>query len=220
MEGARRRLVELLKLQGVVVSEEVERAMLRVPREEFVPPEYRDEAYEDHPLPIPEGQTISAPHMCAIMCEAAEIKRGDSVLEIGTGSGYHAALCAEIVSPTGEPLEGLVVTVEVIAKLARFARENLKRAGYYDRVHLIVADGSAGAPVRATFDKILVTAAAPRVPPPLLEQLKEGGILVIPVGPRWQQLLVKVRKEKGELVREPVTYCVFVALRGRYGHEE
>lgn len=220
MEGARRRLVELLKLQGVVVSEEVERAMLRVPREEFVPPEYRDEAYEDHPLPIPEGQTISAPHMCAIMCEAAEIKRGDSVLEIGTGSGYHAALCAEIVSPTGEPLEGLVVTVEVIAKLARFAKENLKRAGYYGRVHLIVADGSAGAPVRATFDKILVTAAAPRVPPPLLEQLKEGGILVIPVGPRWQQLLVKVKKEKGELVREPVTYCVFVALRGRYGHEE
>jgi protein-L-isoaspartate(D-aspartate) O-methyltransferase len=220
VEGARRRLVELLKLQGVVVSEEVERAMLRVPREEFVPPEYRDEAYEDHPLPIPEGQTISAPHMCAIMCEAAEIKRGDSVLEIGTGSGYHAALCAEIVSPTGEPLEGLVVTVEVIAKLARFAKENLKRAGYYGRVHLIVADGSAGAPVRATFDKILVTAAAPRVPPPLLEQLKEGGILVIPVGPRWQQLLVKVKKEKGELVREPVTYCVFVALRGRYGHEE
>ncbi len=220
MEEARRRLVELLKLQGVVVSEEVERAMLRVPREEFVLPEYRDEAYEDHPLPIPEGQTISAPHMCAIMCEAAEIKRGDSVLEIGTGSGYHAALCAEIVSPTGELVGGLVVTVEVVKKLAYFARENLKRAGYYDRVHIIVADGSAGAPVRATFDKILVTAAAPRVPPPLLEQLKEGGVLVIPVGPRWQQLLIKLKKGKEGVVREPVTYCVFVALKGRFGYEE
>jgi len=219
VEEARRRLVELLKLQGVIVSEDVERAMLRVPREEFVLPEYRDEAYEDHPLPILEGQTISAPHMCAIMCEAAEIRRGDSVLEIGTGSGYHAALCAEIVSPTGEPVEGLVVTVEVVKRLAFFARENLKRTGYYDRVHVIVADGSTGAPVRSAFDRILVTAAAPKVPPPLLEQLKEGGILVIPVGPRWQQLLVKLKREKEGVAREPITYCVFVALRGRYGYE-
>lgn len=212
--------MELLKLQGVIVSKGVEEAMLRVPREEFVPSQYRDEAYEDYPLPILEGQTISAPHMCAIMCEAAEMKRGDWVLEIGTGSGYHAALCAEITSPTGEPLEGFVLTVEIVRRLAHFAKENLRRAGYYDRVHIIVADGSAGAPVRAGFDRILVTAAAPSVPQPLVEQLNEDGVLVIPVGPRWQQLLVKLRKREGELVREPVTYCVFVALKGRYGYGE
>jgi len=220
VEGARHRLVELLKLQGVIVSKDVERAMLQVPREEFVLPQHRDEAYEDYPLPILEGQTISAPHMCAIMCEAAEIKKGDRVLEIGTGSGYHAALCAEIVSPTGEPLEGIVLTVEMIRRLAYFARDNLLRAGYYDRIHLIVADGSAGAPVRSGFDKILVTAAAPSVPQPLVEQLNDGGVLVIPVGPRWQQLLVKLKKQRGELAREPVTYCVFVALKGRYGYRE
>ena len=218
MEEARRRLVWLLEAQGVLRSEEVKRAMLRVPREEFVPPRYRSEAYEDYPLPIPEGQTISAPHMCAIMCEAASLKRGDKVLEIGTGSGYHAALCAEIVSPTGEPLEGLVISVEVLKKLSYFARDNLRRAGYYDRVHLIVADGSMGAPVRGSFDKIIVTAAAPRVPPPLIEQLAEGGVMVIPVGPRWHQLLLAVKKRRDGVESEPVTTCIFVALRGRYGY--
>lgn len=222
MEERRRTLAELLKLQGVIRSEKVMRAFLKVPREEFVLPEYRDEAYEDHPLPILEGQTISAPHMCAIICEAAEIERGDTVLEIGTGSGYQAALCSEIVSPTGEPIEGTVITVELITSLAHFARDNLKKARYYDRVHIVVADGSCGSPVRAgfRFKRILVTAAAPSVPPPLLEQLDENGSLVIPVGPRWHQLLVAVRKRGGELIREPVTYCIFVALRGKYGFDD
>lgn len=218
MEAARRRLVWILEAQGVVKSEAIKRAMLKVPREEFVLPRYRSEAYEDYPLPIPEGQTISAPHMCAIMCEAAGLRRGDMVLEVGTGSGYHAALCAEIVSPTGEPLEGLVVSVEVVKRLSYFARDNLRRAGYYDRVHLVVADGSVGAPVRISFDKIVVTAAAPRVPPPLLEQLADGGVMVIPVGPRWHQLLLTVRRRGGRVESEPVTSCIFVALRGRYGY--
>lgn len=185
-------------------------------------PEYKEEAYEDHPLPILEGQTISAPHMCVMMCEAAEIDRGDSVLEVGTGSGYHAALCAEIASPEGESLDGLVVTVELLMKLAYFARSNLRRAGYYDRVHIIVADGSLGAPVRASFrfKRILVTAAAPQIPPPLLEQLSESGSMVIPVGPRWHQMLLVVRKRGGDIVREFVTYCIFVALRGKYGYDD
>ncbi|MEM0042412.1 MAG: protein-L-isoaspartate(D-aspartate) O-methyltransferase [Thermofilaceae archaeon] len=222
MEERRRMLAELLRLQGVIRSEKVMQAFLKVPREEFVLPEYRDEAYEDHPLPILKGQTISAPHMCAIMCEAAEIERGDTVLEVGTGSGYQAALCAEIVSPTGEPLEGVVLTVEVVAELARFARDNLKRTKYYDRVHLVVADGSCGSPVRENFrfKRILVTAAAPTIPPPLIEQLDENGSLVIPVGPRWHQLLVAVRKKREGLVREPITYCIFVALRGKYGYDD
>ncbi len=220
VEARRAMLVKLLKLQGVVRRDSVERALLTVPREEFVLPEYRDEAYDDHPLPIPEGQTISAPHMCAIMCEAAEVDRGDRVLEVGTGSGYHAALCAEIVSPRGEPLEGLVVSVELLKRLAYFARDNLRRAGYYERVHLIVADGSGGAPVRGSFrfNKILVTAAAPRIPPPLLEQLEEGGCMVIPVGPPWQQALLAVRKRAGQVEHDVVTFCIFVALRGEYGY--
>lgn len=215
-------LAELLKFQGVIKSEKVLKAFLRVPREEFVLPEYREEAYDDHPLPILEGQTISAPHMCVMLCEAADLERGDTVLEIGTGSGYQAALCSEIVSPTGEPLEGLVLTVELIQELARFARDNLKRTNYYDRIHLVVADGSCGSPVRDSFrfKRILVTAAAPSIPPPLLEQLEEGGSLVIPVGPRWHQLLVAIRKKGGELIREPITFCIFVALRGKYGHDD
>ena len=215
-------LAELLKLQGIIRSERVFRAFLNVPREEFVLPEYREEAYEDHPLPILEGQTISAPHMCAMMCEAAGVDRGDTVLEVGTGSGYHAALCAEVVSPKGEPVEGLVLSVEVLPKLARFARDNLAKAGYYERVHLVVADGSLGAPVRADFrfKRILVTAAAPQIPPPLLDQLDEGGCMVIPVGPRWHQLLLAVRKKEGRALREPITYCIFVALRGKYGYDD
>ena len=218
VEEAKKRLIWLLKIEGVVRSEDVERALLRVPREEFVLPQYRDEAYDDHPLPIPEGQTISAPHMCAIMCEAASIRRGDRVLEVGTGSGYHAALCAEIVSPTGEPLEGIVVSVEVVKPLSYYARDNLVRAGYYDRVHLIVADGSMGAPVRGGFDRIIVTAAAPQIPQPLMDQLDDGGVMVIPVGPRWHQLLLAVRRLGERIEKEAVTACIFVALRGKYGY--
>ncbi|MCX8181088.1 MAG: protein-L-isoaspartate(D-aspartate) O-methyltransferase [Thermofilaceae archaeon] len=221
MEWKRQKLVELLELEGIVKTPQVKRALLSVPREEFVPVEYRDEAYEDHPLPIPEGQTISAPHMCAIMCEAAAIEKGDSVLEVGTGSGYHAALCAEIVSPTGEKIEGIVLTLEIIKCLASFALENLRRSGYYDRVNIVVADGSAGAPIRQgfRFKRIIVTAAAPATPSPLIEQLDEEGVMVIPVGSRWHQLLLSIKKKGGEVRTEPVTYCVFVALRGRYGYE-
>lgn len=220
METAKKRLVNLLKLEGVVRSAEVERALLTVPRELFVPPAYSSEAYYDHPLPIPEGQTISAPHMCAIMCEALEIRKGLRVLEIGTGSGYHSALCAEIVSPSGEKLDGLMVSVELLKRLALYARDNLKRAGYYERVHLIVADGSLGAPTRPVYDRILVTAATPRVPNELLEQLVEEGVLVIPVGTRWHQRLFKVVKRKGRLRSEFITTCIFVPLRGRKGHQE
>lgn len=221
-EEKRRNLVEALELEGVIKSPPVKRAMLRVPREEFVPPEYRDEAYEDHPLPIPGNQTISAPHMCAIMCEAASLSRGDTLLEIGTGSGYHIALCSEIISPSGESIEGTIVSIELVKQLAYYARDNLKRTGYYDRVHLLVADGSLGAPVRKgyQFKKIIVTAAAPRIPPPLIEQLADKGVMVIPVGPRWQQVLLAVNRDGDKITYRQVTYCVFVSLRGRYGHHD
>jgi len=220
LQLAKKHLVESLKLEGAIVSPEIERAVLKVPRECFVPPAYRSEAYDDHPLPIPEGQTISAPHMCAVMCEALQLRRGLKVLEVGTGSGYHAALCAEVVSPSGEELDGLVVSVEILKPLALYARDNLKRSGYYDRVHVVVADGSMGAPTRPAYDRILVTAAAPDVPAQLIEQLNEDGILVIPMGPRWHQRLVKIVKRGGEISSQQLLYCIFVPLRGRGGYSE
>ncbi len=216
-EEQRRRLVERLSWEGVIRSEEVRKAFLKVPREEFVLERYRDEAYEDTPLPILEGQTISAPHMCAIMCEALQPKPGDRLLEIGTGSGYHAALCAEMVHPNGEIRGDIVVTVEIKRALANFARENLERAGYGALVHVIVADGSSGAPVRISFDKILVTAAAPSVPDVLVEQLAPGGRMVIPVGRFIQDLKLVYKSPEGEVYVRSLGGCVFVPLRGQYG---
>lgn len=219
-EEKRRNLVKALELEGVIKSSSVKIAMLKVPREEFIPPEYKDEAYEDHPLPIPENQTISAPHMCAIMCEAAGLTRGDTLLEIGTGSGYHVALCSEIISPSDESIEGIIISIELVKKLAYYAKDNLKKTGYYERVHLLVADGSSGAPVRKgyQFKRIMVTAAAPRIPPPLIEQLADKGVMVIPVGPRWHQILLAVSRDGNKVTQRQVTYCVFVSLRGRHGH--
>ncbi len=217
-EYLRQRLVERLKLEGVIKSAEVERAFLTVPREEFVPERYRPYAYEDTPLPILEGQTISAPHMCAMMCEALGLRKGMTVLEVGTGSGYHAALCAEIVSPTGEEVKGFVLTLEYFKTLARFAKENLDRTGYSDRVYVVTCDGSSGAPSRLKFDCILVTAAAPQVPKELLDQLKVGGRMVIPVGTEFfQELLLVLKVEEGRVVYRSLGGCIFVKLRGRYG---
>ncbi|RLF21961.1 MAG: protein-L-isoaspartate O-methyltransferase [Thermoprotei archaeon] len=215
----RERLVRRLVEEGVIRSEEVKRAMLSVPREEFVLPQYRRLAYVDTPLPILAGQTISAPHMCAMMCEALELKPGHKVLEVGTGSGYHAALCAEIVAPKDSPIKGHVYTVEIVPELVEFAKENLRRTGYLDRVTVILGDGSIGLPEYAPFDRILVTASAPDVPPPLIEQLKEGGRLVIPIGEPYgiQVLVLVVKDEEGRVHHRYLGGCLFVRLRGKYG---
>ncbi|RLF07385.1 MAG: protein-L-isoaspartate O-methyltransferase [Thermoprotei archaeon] len=214
----RKDLVKKLVYEGVIRTANVKKAMLTVPREYFVPLSYRDYAYEDHPLPIPAGQTISAPHMCAIMCEALDLKEGERLLEIGTGSGYNAALCAEIIFPSDKEREGLIVSVEIFKELAIFAKNNLRKAGYDDRIHVIVADGSMGAPVRISFDKILVTAAAPDVPAPLLNQLNNGGRMVIPIGSEFfQELYLVVRDIHGNIHRRSLGGCIFVKLRGKYG---
>ncbi len=201
-----------LVAEGYLSDERVIDAMLRVPREEFVPPEYRRLSYYDSPLPIGYGQTISAPHMVAIMTERLSPAPGHRVLEVGTGSGYQAAVLAEMVGPRGH-----VWTVERIPGLAEFALSNLSRTGYLDRVTIVVGDGSEGFPPAAPFDGIMVTAAAPDVPEPLLEQLREGGRLVIPVGSRWIQILKVIVKERGRFKVEEVLPCVFVPLVGRYG---
>lgn len=206
-EEERKGLVELLRRQGV--SEGVLKAMMRVKRHLFVPPPTIDQAYSDYPLPIGEGQTISAPHMVAMMCDYLELKKGDKVLEIGAGSGYHAAVIAEMIGDDGH-----VYSVERIKWLVEFSKENLKRAGYKN-VTVILSDGTLGLSEHAPYDKIGVTCAAPDVPPPLLEQLKTGGKMVIPIG-KYQQVLYLVEKKNG-VERERKCDVVFVPLLGRYG---
>lgn len=210
---ARDRLVSSLLRTGYIATPEVERAMRSVPREEFVPPELREEAYIDTPLPIGDGQTISAPHMVAIMAERLELRPGMKVLEIGAGSGYHAAVAAELVRPGGS-----VHTVERIALLAAFATENLRRTGYSDTVTVVVGDGSKGLQEHAPFDRIFVACGAPDIPVPLTDQLADGGLMLIPVGDRDYQNLIRVERKGKNLIKTNEGGCVFVPLIGEHGY--
>ena len=196
---------------------------MRVPREEFVPEDLRIYAYEDRPLPIGYGQTISAPSIVAYMTELLDPDIGHRVLEVGTGSGYQAAILAEIVAPREAPREawGHVWSIERLRELAEYARRNLERTGYADRVTVVVGDGSKGYEPAAPYDRIIVTAAAPKIPEPLLEQLKPGGRMVIPVGSRYEQDLVLVEKTPTGETRVTATIPVlFVPLVGEYGWSE
>lgn len=213
LEHERNRLVDDLKMRGYVTSKAVEDAMRRVPREEFLPAELREEAYVDSPLPIGEGQTISAPHMVAIMAENLDLKPGQKILEVGTGSGYHAAVCAEVIAPDGH-----IYSIERITSLASFAEDNLKRTGYAKLVTVILGDGSKGLPDHAPYDRIFVAAGAPDVPSPLTAQLAHGGKLLVPVGTRWYQDLIMVTRKGAKLEKENLGGCVFVPLVGEYGH--
>ena len=209
-EEARLRLIAHLRRMGV--HERVLSAMSRVKRHLFVPENLGAEAYADYPLPIGEGQTISAPHMVAMMCDYLEFEDGEQVLEIGAGSGYHAAVVAELVGDAGH-----VYSVERIPWLVSIATTNLARAGY-SNVTVIEGDGTLGLPEHAPFDKISVTCAAPDVPPPLLEQLKLGGKMAIPIGKHWQALYL-VEKKNG-VTRERKIDVAFVPLVGKYGFAE
>ncbi len=160
--------------------------------------------------------------MVSIMNEALKLEAGQNVLEIGTGCGWHAATVAEIVAPSNLPKEkwGHVYTVEIISKLAEFAKENIVRAGYDERVTVIHKDGSEGYPEKAPYDRIYVTAAAPSVPHPLKDQLKQGGIMVIPVGPvGFLQTLLRLTKFDKEIVEEDLGGVAFVPLVGKYGYK-
>ncbi len=218
---AHKSLVDRLVRLGIIRSEKVRRAAERVRRELFVPESYKDMAYADTPLPIGEGQTISAPHMVFMMNELLDLDVGHMVLEVGAGSGYHAATVAEIVAPSEKPPHtwGVVVSVEIDPHLATLARYNLMAAGYSCRVQVLNMDGSAGVPMRVKVDRILVTAAAPDIPKPLFEMLKEGGKMVIPVGTPglWGQELLLVEKVEGRMVTKRVTDVAFVPLRGKFG---
>jgi len=184
-------------------------AMARVPRHEFLSPQRWNEAYADHPVIIPEQQTTSQPYMIASMLQAAQVQPADRALEIGAGSGYQTALLAELAAQ--------VVAVERYESLAAQAREALARLGYKNAM-VITGDGSLGAPQFAPFDVIVVSAAAPRIPPSLAEQLASGGRLVIPVGDANQQMLQLVRKQPhGSLAVRDIEGCKFVPLIGKEG---
>lgn len=206
---ARARLVANLVRRGDLRTEPVRDAFLRVPRELFVLPEDARDAYDDTPLPIGEGQTISAPSMIAIMLEEAELRPGEHVLEIGTGSGYHAALLACLVGAER------VVSIERLPHLAARGRANLVRAGFA-AVSVVTGDGSLGWPPGAPYDAILATAGSPRIPEPWAAQLAPGGRIVAPVGDsRYaQDLLIARRRADGSLEIRRGTPCAFVPLVG------
>jgi protein-L-isoaspartate(D-aspartate) O-methyltransferase len=214
-EDDRKRLVEQLIRWGYLNQSEIIEAFKKVPRHEFVPKNVRDRAYGDHPLPIGYGQTISAPSMIAIMMQTLDLKRGQKVLEIGAGSGYNIALLAEVVG-TGSKL----VSIERIPELARFARENLRKTGY-GRVKVVVGDGTLGYEEGAPWDRILVTACAPSIPEPLLDQLKTGGKLGAPVGENYmfQTWVIAEKVREGEVRMRQHGGCSFVPLVGAHGWE-
>jgi protein-L-isoaspartate(D-aspartate) O-methyltransferase len=208
-EEMRRRLVKGLRFS--ILEEKVLEAMLRVPRHKFVPKYAQSEAYVDMPLDIGHGQTISAPHMVAIMCELLELSEGHKVLEVGAGSGYNAAVIGELIGKSGH-----VYTVERLEPLVQLAKENLKRTGY-NNVTVLLEDGSMGYSEHAPYDRIAVTCAAPDIPEPLLEQLKPGGILVIPVGNYFQELIRVKKDSEGNIHKERKGGVIFVPLIGKYG---
>ena len=205
-------LVKKLKREGRIKSKEVERAFLEVDRGLFVPRFQKNYAYIDTPLQIGEGQTISAPHMVAIMCEGLYIKAGQKILEIGAGSGYHAAIVSKIIGKNGH-----VFTVERYPSLAEKAKKNLENAGITN-VTIEIGDGSEGLERYAPYDRIYVTCAAPDVPPPLIDQLKDSGKLMIPVGKMICELQL-ITKNKNKISKKDLGGCAFVPLLGKYGHK-
>ena len=215
------KLVESLIKQEILRTPEVIKAMRAVPRAKFLPADAQAYSTVDSPLPIGFGQTISAPHMVAIMNEALHLEVGHKVLEVGAGSGWHAATIAEVIAPKEAPRSewGHVFTVEIVQSLADAARRNIINAGYGDRVTIINADGSRGYAEKAPFHRIVVTAAAPKVPKPLVDQLKSEGVMLIPVGSAslFQSLLKITKQADGKIKEENLGGVAFVPLTGEFG---
>jgi len=214
-KDARKLMVRRLIEGGIIKSGPVAHAMEFVERHLFLPSDMTDQAYLDTPLQIGEGQTISAPHMVAMMAEGLDLRPGLKVLEVGGGSGYHAAVMAEMVRPDGK-----VFSMERIPSLAEGARRVLKTAGYESLVEVIVGDGTRGLPDHAPFDRISIAAAAPYVPEPLKQQLAEGGKMLIPVGGHWYQELTLVVRKGGNFIEKNLGGCVFVPLIGEFGFKD
>lgn len=206
----RRQMVEQQLRRRGIQDPRVTEAMSKVPRHLFVPAEMQPMAYADSALPIGHGQTISQPYVVALMTEAAQIQPGDKVLEIGTGSGYGAAVAGQIADE--------VYTIERHGDLVTEARARFHALGY-DNIHVLHRNGSEGWPAEAPYDAIIVTAAAPDLPQPLIDQLADGGRLVVPVGTRAFQTLIRAVRHGGEIHRESLTEVRFVPLVGEHGWE-
>lgn len=204
--GLRNKLVKKLIEKGIK-DERVLSAIGKVPRHVFFENALLEHAYQDKAFPIGEGQTISQPYTVAFQSEKLEIKTGDKVLEIGTGSGYQACILLE--------LGAKVYTIEYNRKLYETVRDFLPKMGY--KPNFFFGDGSKGVPAKAPYDKIIVTAGAPVVPTALTDQLAEGGILVIPVGDKEKQMMLRIRKKNGKLITEEFNYFAFVPLLGEQG---
>lgn len=204
----REAMVEKQIARRGITSERVLQAFREVPRHEFVPPKRQVSAYQDRPLPIGEGQTISQPYIVAYMTDRLQVGEEDRVLEIGTGSGYQAAILAE--------LAGEVHTIERHRSLAEETQRRLDKLGY-DNVQIYVRDGTLGLPEKAPFQGIIVTASAPEIPPALLEQLDEGGRLIMPVGDRFGQVLKLVVRTGDDYQKEALSPVAFVPLIGEQG---
>ncbi|MEE8637705.1 MAG: protein-L-isoaspartate(D-aspartate) O-methyltransferase [Candidatus Margulisiibacteriota bacterium] len=207
-EKLRQEMVETQLIPRRISDKKVLGAFRKVPRHFFVPENVRASAYDDCALPIGEGQTISQPYMVAVMSEQLKLKGDEKVLEIGTGSGYQAAILAELCQK--------VYTLERIQPLSERAEKIIKEQGY-PYVECVVGDGTQGYPEAAPYEGIIVTAGCPEIPEPLIKQLKDGGRLVIPVGDRYQQILTTVTKHGTEIETEESILCVFVPLVGKFG---
>ena len=209
-ETARARMVEEQLVQRGITDERVLSAMRRVPRHLFVEVPLRERAHGDHPLPIGEEQTISQPYIVGLMSQLLELRGQEKVLEVGTGSGYQTAVLAELARR--------VCSIERLPRLAERARALLEHLGY-DNVWVRVGSGTLGWPDEAPFDRILVTAGGPSIPPPLFQQLGEGGRMVVPVGDVANQTLTVVEKVSGEMKTRSCGDCKFVKLVGKYAWE-
>ena len=207
-------LVEHIKSVGYLKSKQVEEALRKVPRYLFVPENTKHLACRDMPLSIGYNQTISQPSTVVAMTEALKVKKNQKILEIGTGSGWQAAILSHLV---GE--KGSVYTIETVKELAEFARKNIKKLGI-ENIEVFEKDGSEGLKEKTPFDRIIVTAACPDIPKTLIEQLKQGGIMVIPVGNLYLQEMYVVKKQKGKIEKTSIGSFMFVPLRGRFGFRE
>jgi protein-L-isoaspartate(D-aspartate) O-methyltransferase len=203
--GQRQHMVQRQLMTRGINDARVLAAMAKVPREEFIPADQRSDAYSDGPLPIGYGQTISQPYIVAFMTQQLQLKPSDRVLEIGTGSGYQAAILAELASE--------VYSIEIVAPLAKNAEITLQRLGYKN-VHAKIGDGYKGWPEAAPFDAIIVTCAPDNVPQPLVAQLKDDGRMVIPVGERFTQELYLLEKKNGQLKQSATLPVRFVPMQG------
>ncbi|HLC62553.1 MAG TPA: protein-L-isoaspartate(D-aspartate) O-methyltransferase [Candidatus Nanoarchaeia archaeon] len=204
----KQRLIEYWTSSGIIKDKKVIEAFKKVPREAFLK-DRKEGAYGDYPLPIEGGQTISQPTTVMIMTEALELKKGHKVLEIGSGSGYQAAIISKIIGNGGK-----LISTEIIPELAEFARNNIRKLKIKN-IEIIKRDGSKGYAKAAPYDRIIVTAASPEIPRPLIRQLKENGIIIAPVGNLVEQMMIKGIKKGSRLIKEEIGQFMFVPLKGK-----